>query len=141
MKEATIEALRKNVAYFQTKRATLLQELRQPTLALTDEQKRKGVEIFDARIEKRITQVLALQKSLPEHKDYDRYKVTGNDWYGVSYNRNEDYDQNQRMTSHDNKQRDAIIKQLDASIARLDRQARALKTQVAATADPVQRQT
>ena len=42
MKEQTIEGLKKNIGYFQTKRAALQEELRRPTLRLTDEQKRKG---------------------------------------------------------------------------------------------------
>ena len=37
------------------------------------------------------------------------------------------------MTSHSNTQRDALVKQLDASIARLDRMGRELRSQLAAT--------
>jgi hypothetical protein len=75
---------------------------------------------------------------MPAHKDYKRYNVTGAGWWGTQYERNEDYEQNRRMTTQSNTQRAAIMKQLDASIARLDRQSRALTTQIAATADPVQ---
>jgi uncharacterized protein YkwD len=96
---------------------------------------------FDARIEKRTQQILALNKSMPSHKDYERYTASGGGWYGSDYRVNENYEQNQRMTSHSNTQRDAIIKQLEASIARLDRQSRTLKTQIAATQDPLQRST
>jgi hypothetical protein len=129
MKEQTIEALKKNIGYYQTKRAALQEELRRPSLRLTDDQKRKGIGVFDARIEKRVAQILEVQKSLPAHKDYERYKVTGNDWTGPTYAVNEDFRQNQRVTSHTNSQRKEIEEGLRRSIARLEQQNRALKTQ------------
>jgi hypothetical protein len=138
MKEDTGKKLMKTINYYDQKRAAIREELRMPRLHLTEEEKRGIVATFDARIDKRTQQILALNKSMPAHKDYDRYKTTGNYW-GTTQHRNEDYEQNRRMTSHDNKQRDAIVKQLDAGIARLDRQSRTLRTQLAATTDPQQR--
>ena len=138
MKEDTGKKLMKTINYYDQKRAAIREELRMPKLRLTEEEKRGIVATFDARIDKRTEQILALNKSMPAHKDYERYKTTGNSW-GTTRHRNEDYDQNRRMTSHDNKQRDAIVKQLDTGIARLERQSRTLKTQLAATTDPQQR--
>jgi uncharacterized protein YkwD len=43
------------------------------------------------------------------------------------------------MTSKTNTQRDAIVRQLEASIDRLDRQSRTVKTQLVSTSDPIQR--
>lgn len=127
MKEDTIERLTKTITYYQTKRATLLEELRKPTLRLTEEQKRKGVAAFDARIDKRVTQILTVQKSLPGHKDYARYNATGSDWDGnTTYEDNEDYRQNQRVTAHTDLQRKDIVKKLEDSIKRLEQQSRAL---------------
>ncbi len=129
MKEETIERLAKSISYYDTKRATLLEELRRPTLRLTAEQKRKGVAAFDARINKRVAQILSVQKSLPGHKDYARYNATGTDWNGnTNYEDNEDYRQNKRVTSHTDLQRKDLVKKLEASISRLDQQNRALKT-------------
>lgn len=139
MKEDTGKRLMKTITYYDQKRAAMKQELRSPRLQLTEEEKRKIISVFDAKIEKRTQQITALNKSMPAHEDHERYKSTGGGWYGTDYERNEEYDQNRRMTSHSNTQRDAIVKQLDASIARLDRQSRTLKTQIAATADPAQR--
>jgi hypothetical protein len=128
MKEDTIERLTKSISYYQTKRATLLEELRKPTLRLTEEQKRKGVAAFDARIDKRVTQILTVQKSLPGHKDYARYNATGSDWNGnTTYEDNEDYRQNQRVTAHTDMQRKDVVKKLEESIKRLEQQSRALK--------------
>ena len=139
MKEDTMKRLLKTIEYYDQKRAVFREELRNPQTVAANDEKRKVVAVFDERIEKRTQQVLALNKSMPEHQDYERYKATGSSWYGTNYERNEDYEQNQRMTSHNNTQRDAIVKQLDASIDRLDRMGRALRTQLAATTDPTQR--
>jgi chromosome segregation ATPase len=75
MKKQSIDALKKTTAYYQKKRVALEDEMRAPTLQLTDEQKREGIEIFAARIEKRMAQVAAIQKSLPGDNDYERYRV------------------------------------------------------------------
>jgi len=139
MKEDTQEGLMKTINYYDQKRAALKEELRNPRLKLTTEEKQNMIAIFDARIEKRAQQIMDLHKSMPAHKDYEQYKAVGGGWWGTEYQRNEDYDQNVRMTSYGNSQRDAIVKQLDASIARLDRQGRTLKSQIGATKDPVQR--
>lgn len=136
MKEDTGKRLMKTVTYYDQKRAAIKEELRNPRLHLTAEEKHQVIAVFDARIEKRTQQILALSKSIPAHKDYERYTPTGGGWYGTEYQRNEDYEQNSRMTTHSNTQRDAIVKQLDTSIARLDRQSRTLKTQLAAATDP-----
>lgn len=141
MKEDTGKRLAKTVAYYDQKRAALREELRNPRLRLTAEEKQKMIAAFDARIEKRTQQILALNKSMPAHEDHERYKTTGGGWYGTDYERNEEFEQNRRMTSKSNTQRDAIVKQLDASIARLDRQGRSLKTQLASATDAVQRKT
>lgn len=141
MKEDTGKRLMKTISYYDQKRAALKEELRNPRLHLTKEEKQKMIAVFDARIAKRTQQVLALNKSMPGHEDHERYKATGGGWYGTNYERNEEYEQNRRITSHSNTQRDAIVKQLDASIARLDRQSRTLKTQLSTATDSTQRKT
>ena len=130
MKEDTGKQLMKAIQYYDQKRAALREELRNPRLHLTDEEKRRMIAVFDARIAKRTQEIMALHKSMPAPEERERYNVT-NGWYGTQYERNEEYDQNRRMTSHANSQRDALVKQLDASLARLDRQARTLKSQIA----------
>jgi len=138
MKEETMKRLLKTIEYYAQKRAVFREDLRNPQTVASAEEKRKVIAAFDARIEKRTQQILALNKSMPAHQDYERYTATGGGWYGTDYRRNEDFEQNERMTSHNNAQRDTIVKQLDASIARLDRLGRALRSQLAATTDPAQ---
>jgi hypothetical protein len=133
MKEDTMKRLLKVIEAYDQKRTVIRQELRNPESRLTDDEKRKIIAAFDVRIEKRTKQILALNKSMPAHQDYERYKATGGGWHGTDYERNQDFEQNRRMTSHTNAQRDALVKQLDSSLARLDRLGRALRSQLAAT--------
>jgi hypothetical protein len=139
MKEDTMKLLKKTIDYYDQKRAAIREELRNPRSALTDADKRRIMDAFDRRIEKRTKQILALSKSMPGHEDYDRYRATGDNWYGTTYEPNQDYAQNRRMTSHTNTQRKAIVKELDGSIARLERISRDLQAQLASTTDPAQR--
>jgi hypothetical protein len=139
MKQDTMEQIGKLITYCDQKRAALKQEVRSPRLHLTDDEKRTLIDAFDTRIEKRVNQVLALQKSMPTAKDYERYTPTSGGWLGTRYERNQDYEQNRRMTSYSNTQRNLIAKQLEASIARLDRLSRTLTAQSTTAADPAQR--
>jgi hypothetical protein len=137
LKEETIDGLKRNVTFYQQRRASLQEEMRRPTLHLTTEEKQKAIAKFDARIEKRVQQVLELAKSFPSHKDHERYKAVDGGWWGPAYIQNEDYKQNQRLTAHTNSQRDAIRKELQRSIERIDRQVRTLQSQLAAaTTEP-----
>ncbi|MEI6537497.1 MAG: hypothetical protein WCN98_19290 [Verrucomicrobiaceae bacterium] len=137
MKEQTILDLQKNIAYYQQKRAWLQEEMRRPTYNLTADEKRRIIARFDERIEKRVKQILEMNKSLPTHQDFERYRTEGGStWDGsVVYVESEDYRQNQRLTSHTNTQRDKIIKALQTSIDRLDRNNRTLASQAAAAAN------
>ena len=139
MKEDTGKRLMKTITYYDQKRAALKQELRSPRLQLTAEEKRKMIAAFDARIDKRTQQILALNKSMPTHQEHERYKATGGGWSGTDYERNKEFEQNRRMTSHSNTQRDAIVKQSTPALARLDRQSRTLKTQLASATDAAHR--
>ncbi|OAI57124.1 hypothetical protein AYO49_02825 [Verrucomicrobiaceae bacterium SCGC AG-212-N21] len=139
LKEQTITALQKNIAFYQQKRASLQEEMRRPTLHLTPDEKQRAIAKFDARIEKRVQQVLALTNSLPRHQDHDRYKVVSDGgWgWGPTYAPNEDYKQNQRLTAHSNTQRSQIMRELQRSLDRIDRQIRTLQSQfVAASTEP-----
>ena len=129
MKRDTIDQLQKTIEYYQRKRAAMLEELRRPTWNLSEEQKRAVIARFDERIEKRVAQIIAVQKSLPTEQDYDRYEVTSVGWYGTTYEVSEDYRQNQRLTAHTNAQRDKVVAGLRASIARIEQQNRTLKAQ------------
>jgi hypothetical protein len=128
LKAQTVEALRKNIGYYQRKRADIQEQLRRPTLNLTADQKRKLLTVLDSRIEKRVQQILALEKSLPSHKDYDRYTKTGDGWWGSEFERNSDFEQNRRVTTHTDQMREKVLAGLDQSIAKLEQQQRTLQS-------------
>jgi len=133
MKEQSIDALQKNIAFYQQKRASLQEEMRRPTLHLTPEEKQKIISKFDARIEKRVQQILDLSKSFPTHKEYEKYNYVYDGWDGALILQNEDYKQNKRLTTHTNSQRSEIVKGLGRSISRIDQQTRTLQTQLSAS--------
>jgi len=133
MKEETIQAIRRNIDYYRSKRAALKEELRRPTLNLTVAEKRTMIASFDTRIEKRIGQILDLLKSLPTHKEYERYKVEGSTWAGPTYAVNEDYVQNQRLVTITNRLQREIEAGLRASIARLERENKMLNAELQAS--------
>jgi uncharacterized protein YkwD len=104
MKEDTGKRLMKMINYYDQKRAALKEELRNPRLRLTTKEKQKMIAAFDVRIQKRPQQIMALNRWMPSHEDHERYKATGGGWYGTDYERNAEYEQNRRMTSHSNTQ-------------------------------------
>ncbi len=130
MKEETIEALRQHIIYYRNKRAAMKEQLRRPTLNLTGEEKKRMIAMFDERINKRAEQIITLLKSLPTHKDYERYKVHGSDWAGPVYAVNEDYLQNQRLVTITNRLRKELSEGLRQSIARLERDNRTLMAEL-----------
>lgn len=139
MKEDTGKRLLGTIRLYEQKRSDLREELRNPRLRLTEEEKRKLLSVLDARIEKRAQQVIALHKSMPPNEEHDRYRSTGNGWYGNEYERNEEFEQNRRITNHSNTQRDTLVRQLEKSISRLDQQIRSLRVKINSEADPAQR--
>ena len=138
MKRETIDRLQRNLEYFRQQRAALQEELRRPTWNLTAEEKQNAILKMDARIEKRVAQILALSQSLPSEKEYDRYKATGSTWAGTTYALNEDYRQNQRLTAQTDGQRNETLAALDRSIERLESQNRTLQSQLAPSAASIQ---
>jgi hypothetical protein len=139
MKEETGKSLIRSIDYYARKRAALQEELRNPRLLLSAEEKRQIIATFDARIEKRVQQVLALQRSMPAATKEDRYTARDGGWWGTEYSKNPAYRQSQRMSVHSDQQRDAIVERLDASIDRLDRQRRDLLAKRDAAVVPEQR--
>ena len=127
LKEQTIVSLQKNLENYHGKRAAILEQIRRPSLNLTADQKKTLLTALDSRVERRVQQILALQKSFPTSRDYDRYSVTSGDW-DSSYRNNTDFQQNRRLSTHTNQLTDRTLKQLQDSIDRLEQQQRSLGT-------------
>jgi hypothetical protein len=138
LKTETMEGLVKNIGTFQRKRAALVEEMRRPTLRITIDQKKKIIAIFDARIEKRVAQILALQKSFPTYKESDRYTAVSGGDYGPYFVQNEAWKQNRKMSQQTDSQREKVVAGLKKSIAGLESQKNVLKGRAAASNIPLQ---
>jgi chromosome segregation ATPase len=131
LKQDTIEGLKKNIDLYNRKRAEIQEQILRPTTKLFPEQKEQIRKALDSRIEKRIAQIVELEKSLPSHEDYKKYQVIGG---GVGFAdttllKNEDWEQNRRVTQHTDAVRKDLIKELRKSIDRLGQQDRRLRKQ------------
>lgn len=131
IKEDTIDGLKKSIELYNRKREEIQEQIMRPTAKLFAEQKEQIRSALDSRIEKRIAQIVELEKSLPSHEDYEKYKVVGG---GVGFAdstilKNEDWEQNRRVTQHTDQVRKDLIEGLQKSIARLGEQDRRLRKQ------------
>ncbi|HSI65324.1 MAG TPA: hypothetical protein VLE43_19520 [Candidatus Saccharimonadia bacterium] len=127
LKEDTVKRLAKNIELYQRKRADLMEQMRRPTLNLTMEEKQRAIAKVDSKMEKRVQQILALNKSMPAHQDYEKYKTVDSGWYGTTFAVNEDYKQNQRLMTHTDSQRGKILEGLQKSVDRLEQYNRTLQ--------------
>jgi hypothetical protein len=102
-----------------------------PASNLTDDQKRQIRRELDSRIEKRVAQIIELQKSLPTHQDYQRFKVGE---VGIGFIapilKNEDWERNRRVTRHTDSVRRQLLADYETSQARLETQERRLREQL-----------
>lgn len=132
LKEETIEGLKKSIELYQRKRADIQQQIMRPTANLTEDQKKQIRKALDSRIEKRVAQIVELQQSLPAHEDYEKYKVIpgGVGFADSTILKNEDWEQNRRVTLHTDAVRKQLTEELQRSIARLGDQDRWLRAQL-----------
>jgi hypothetical protein len=138
LKAETMTALVKNIETFKRKRAALVKEMQRATLRITIAQKKKIIDIFDTRIEKRVAQILALQKSYPTYEESDRYQAVSGGDDGPYFVQNEAWKQNRRMSQQTDSQREKVIAGLKKSIARLESQKNLLKGRAAASKIPLE---
>ncbi len=132
LKEETIEGLKKSIELYQRKRAEIQEQIMRPTANLTEDQKKQIRKALDSRIEKRVAQIVELQQSLPAHEDYEKYKVIpgGVGFADSTILKNEDWEQNRRVTLHTDAVRKQLTEELQRSIARLGEQERRLRAQL-----------
>lgn len=132
LKEETIDGLKKSIELYQRKRAEIQEQIMRPTANLTEDQKKQIRKALDSRIEKRVAQIMELQQSLPAHEDYEKYKVIpgGVGFADSTILKNEDWEQNRRVTLHTDAVRKQLTDELQRSIARLGEQDRRLRAQL-----------
>ena len=132
LKEETIEGLKKSIELYNRERAEIQEQIMRPTANLTEEQKKQIRKALDSRIEKRVAQIVELQQSLPAHEDYEKYKVVagGVGFADTTILKNEDWEQNRRVTLHTDAVRKELVDELQRSIERLADQDRKLRLQL-----------
>jgi len=130
MKQDTMKGLYRTIEDYNKRRAELKEELRTGKAAVGTKAATKGVEMFDAKIEKRAAQMVELSKSFTEHVDYKkyvndnsggRYSNNNNGWGWDNTRTSEKWKQNRRETTFTEGQRKKMIAALKTSIDDLNR--------------------
>lgn len=136
LKTETMQALARSIQSYQSKRAALVEEMRRPTLRITIDQKKQIIAVFDGRIEKRVNQILELQKSFPAYEETDRFQAVGGGDAGPYFVEQEAWKQNRRMSQQTDAQRAKVVAGLEKSIGRLESQKRTLDSRAATSKNP-----
>ena len=128
-KQNAMKALRRTIDDWVAKRAELKEQLRSGNAAVGNTAAEKGVDAFDAIIEKRVDQMVTLSKSFTEHKDYKKYENDssgyrsgrgGGGWGWETSRVNEGWKQNRRESTFTDQQRRKMIEALKGSIENLE---------------------
>lgn len=122
-KADVIVGLKRTIDYYNTHRDTLREQLRTGKSALPKETLEKDLAIFDARVEKRVKQVMELAKSFPDPQELAKYETTlSAGWDGLYYANeeiSEAWKQNRRDTRHTESAREGVSQGLRDSIDHL----------------------
>lgn len=128
IKMDAMEGLAKTIENYQSKRAALIQEIREGRSGIPKEVLAGDARKFDEHIEKRVEQIMKISKSFTQNADVKKYeKVHGSDYYtlGIGWSDeiekiSEEWRQNRRDRTMDKKQRSEILEALKKSIERYE---------------------
>lgn len=135
-KADVIDFLRKQITDYSQRRAQVRGMLGDRQRVIPADVLEADLAKIDARLDRRIGQVIALGGSFPRHKDYDKYDATGSGWYGhTEYRANEDWKANRRATLKAAQEKGKLGDAIDDSIRRLESTNRYKQSQLA-TASP-----
>lgn len=128
-----IEGLKKAATAYATKRAEVEESLRQSPDRYTREDLFKARGALDARIDKRVDDIMAVASTFDAHKDLEKYNYQGGgdswDGWGGVWEDNPEYEQNLRASRAGNKVENSVTRDLDAAIDRLKIKLAGLKEQ------------
>lgn len=135
LKEQVAKALAKSIGYYRQKRQDTRGALERPDLDYQPEDLRRGLAALDERIEKRITQIIEITRSLEVHKEFEKYLVEYEDSdYGWDdnkrYRKSKDWAQDRRVTALTDQDRRLVEDALTKNIEDLDRRERDLKSRL-----------
>lgn len=133
IKMNAIDGLKKTIENYQSKRAGLINEIREGRSGIPEEVLKGDVKKFDGHIEKRVSQILELSKSFTQDEDVEKYQkssIPSYNWDGSRsdyYEISDEWKQNRKDRTMDKKQRAGIIEALEKSIARHEGRVVAMK--------------
>jgi hypothetical protein len=128
IKAEVIDFLRKQTGDYSRRRAQLRAELDNPRRVLAEDTLNSDIAKIDARIDRRVEQIIGLGGSFAAHKEYDKYTVNGTGWYGhTEYRVNEDWKQDRRNTRRTGEEKGKLFNAIDENVKRLEATNRALK--------------
>jgi hypothetical protein len=132
LKEQVAKALARSIGYYRTKRQETRAAMERQDLGYQPEDLRRGLAALDERIEKRIAQIIELTRSLAVNQEFEKYLVEYDEDHtrwgedNKHYHRNEDYDQNRRVSAITDKDRRQVAEALAKNMEELDRRERDL---------------
>ena len=131
IKAQAVQGLRRMIETYRRERRDVVERLRtdrsRPMEALN-----RDIDLIDARIEKRVADIIALTRSIPTRENIDRIENTGygstNFWGGWYENTrvSEDWRQNRRDGVQSTRQRRELTQALEQSVLDLERRRRTL---------------
>ena len=129
IKTNVIDFLRKQITDYSRRRAQIRAEMDAPRNRIPDATLNSDIAWLDARINERIEQIVALGGSFAQHEDFDRYSVTGTDWWGgTEFRENPEWRQNRRVTTQTRQQQGRLRDAIDENVSRLEFTNRSLAT-------------
>ena len=135
MKENLGEGLMESLKYYHAEREKVRVELDKPFRKLSKEQLEKEQELFEAKMEKRIDQILGLSDSLVQHKGYKKYSThyqnTGHGGNRVIRETTDEYKQNRRASAKGARAKEGLSEGLRESAENLEASNKKLKDELA----------
>lgn len=124
IKIRAINGLRRWIKTYKSRRAVILESLRQNSAHLPKDQLANDIDAFDKRIEKRVSQIMKLSESMGDYQEVKKYESAGgsywNGYYHESTRISDDWKKNRRQTVMSDKNRRELLKAVEAAIMNLE---------------------
>ena len=122
LKMRAMEGLKKTIEYYDMRRRTLKSDFMKPDSKIDKDTILEDIDKFNARVEKRVQQIIDLAKTMQGYKDVDKWTnegAGGGYWGGHYVVRNPDYYHNKSQTSKTDRTQKSITEELQDSVKSL----------------------
>lgn len=120
-KANVIDFLRKQITDYSRRRAQIRAEMDAARNRIPEATLASDIAWIDARINERIEQIVALGGSFAQHEEFDRFTVSGSNWWGgTEFVENPEWRQNRRVTQQGRQQQGKLRSAIDENISRLE---------------------